>query len=140
MLNMYSTLLHSSTHFQLSYSLIFLLHFIFCFFCVVDYLKLWGMFQLSQQPDGSLSSSMPTSVIQQGPSSLNTGASGSTQESSQPHSNGETSSDGGGRHSPTINIPPPPFSAKFGHSLAGTSSHDLKNSIATVMGRANDIY
>jgi hypothetical protein len=68
---------------------------------------------------------MPTSVIQQGPSSLNTGASGSTQEGSQPHSNGETSSDGGGRQSPTTNIPPPPFSGKFGHPLAGTGSHGL---------------
>jgi len=75
------------------------------------------IFQLSQQSDGSLSSSMPTSVIQQGPSSLNSGAAGSVQEGSRPQSNGETSSDGG-RHSPTVSIPPPSFSSKFGHTLA----------------------
>jgi hypothetical protein len=94
------------------------------------------MFQLSQQPDGSLSSSKPTSVIQQGPSSLNTGASGSTQESGQPHSNGETPSDGGGRQSPTINIPPPPFSAKFGHPLAGMVCHGLKREYSYCHGRS----
>lgn len=98
------------------------------------------MFQLSQQPDGSLSSSMPTSVIQQGPSSINTGASGSTQESSQPHSNGETSSDGGGGQSPTINIPPSPFPTKFGHPFAGTGSHDFKNGVANVVGGGENIY
>jgi len=75
------------------------------------------IFQLSQQSDGSLSSSMPTSVIQQGPSSLNSGAANLVQEGSRPQSNGETSSDGG-RHSPTISIPPPSFSSKFGHTLA----------------------
>ncbi|XP_023707022.1 zinc finger protein castor homolog 1 isoform X2 [Cryptotermes secundus] len=75
--------------------------------------------QLSQQSDGSLSSSMPASVIQQGPSSLNAGAASSVQESSQPHSNGEASGDGGGRQSPTVSIPPPSFSAKFGHTLSG---------------------
>lgn len=63
---------------------------------------------------------MPTSVIQQGPSSLSAGAASSVQESSQLQSNGETSSDGGGRQSPTVSIPPPSFSSKFGHSLAGT--------------------
>jgi hypothetical protein len=78
------------------------------------------VFQLSQQSDGSLSSSMPTSVIQQGPSSLNAGAASSVQESSRPQSNGETSSDGGGRQSPTISIPPPSFASKFGHNIAGT--------------------
>ena len=59
---------------------------------------------------------MPTSVIQQGPSSLNAGAPSSVQEGSQPQSNGETSSDGG-RQSPTVSIPPS-FSSKFGHPIA----------------------
>jgi hypothetical protein len=67
---------------------------------------------------------VPASVIQQGPSSLNAGA-GSVQESSQPHSNGEASSDGGGRQSPALNIPPPSFSAKCGHTLSGTGTLDL---------------
>lgn len=88
---------------------------------------------MSQQSDGSLSSSAPASVIQQGPSSLNAGAANTAQESSQPHSNGETSSDGGGRQSPTISIPPPLISAKFGHTLAGTGSYNVWNSIAAVM-------
>jgi hypothetical protein len=68
---------------------------------------------------------MPASVIQQGPSLLNAGATSSVQESSQPHSNGEASSDGGGRQSPTLSNPPPSFSAKFGHTVSGTGSHDL---------------
>jgi hypothetical protein len=81
-------------------------------------------FQLSQQSDGSLSSSVPASVIQQGPSSLNAGATSSVQESSQPNSNGEASSDGG-RQSPTLNIPAASFSTKCGHTLSGTDSLDL---------------
>ncbi|XP_069703969.1 zinc finger protein castor homolog 1-like isoform X2 [Periplaneta americana] len=74
--------------------------------------------QLSQHSEGSLSSSMPTSVIQQGPSSINAAANLS-QDSSQPHSNGETSNDGGGGRQSPMNIPPPPFPSKFGHALSG---------------------
>ena len=84
----------------------------------------FNMFQLSQHSESSLSSSMPTSVIQQGPSSLNTGAASSGHDSSggsRPHSNGDTPMEGGsGRQSPGVSsIPPPHFPTKFSHALAG---------------------
>jgi hypothetical protein len=127
---LYTRVIHIfSTHYLLLPilpSVSFIFFYIMCWlicnflFSLCDGLLAIVTFQLSQQSDGSLSSSVPASVIQQGPSSLNSGATSSVQEGSQPNSNGEASSDGGGRQSPTLNIPPPTFSAKCGHTLSGT--------------------
>ncbi|PSN36019.1 hypothetical protein C0J52_12145 [Blattella germanica] len=77
--------------------------------------------QLSQHSDGSLSSSMPTSVIQQGPSSMSAGTSGQDGNGeSHIQSNGETPIEGNNeRHSPTISGHSSSFASKFNHPLAG---------------------